>query len=520
MVSRLTFMGLIFCTASLASAQMSITEDGKTATLDQTHTVSIASSQDTIDGVTTTSSTSTAPATSVSYAQAAVAATTTTTPTGTALTGCKDLTASGSYYLAKNVSSSGTCFLIDANNISLNLNGHTITYATSGGSKPSPGIVLADPWFTDIATTGTTYYHSGFLVFNGYIVEGKKGANQSAGIWLGESNGVTPPPTIHDVTFTTYSTDAAAIYAEYGPSGWNIYNNTISMLAGTASNRDEFTGVAINLVQGGGGTAVDQIHNNKILHATQGGILDAHANAKIYHNDIAFNSFTSNDFCITIPSPGQEVYTNYCHPNSGRGIHVNASNVNIHDNIIVVRELKQNVEYGGCELGGAYAIQLEYDTFNPIPTGVVIQNNTISAIAGDCDAAGLRITDIPPSGTAQFIGNNVTTTNTGKAGHDRSIYIGGAQVGANMIKWISNTFNSQYAYMGSGWEGAYVAVPSGQTWNGTPIYALDDQDGALAPNGPTFSQALTIDDLLTRPVNCGTWANSIDRVGNKSTNCH
>lgn len=507
-------MGLLFCAASLASAQTSITEGGKTTTLDQT--VSVASTQDAIAGVSTTSSTSTA------SVQAAGTTTITTSakPSGTALTGCKDLTASGSYYLANNVSSSGTCFLIDANNISLNLNGHTITYATSGGSKPSPGIVLADSWFTDIAKSGTTGNHSNFLVYNGYITEGKNGANQSAGIWLGESNGVTPPPTVHDVIFTTYSTDASAIYALYGPSGWNVYNNTVSMLASSASDRDEFTGVAINFVQGGGGATVDQIHNNTILHATQGGILDAHANAKIFHNDIAFNSFTSNDFCITIPSPGQEVYTNYCHPNSGRGIHVNASNVNIHDNIIVVRELKQNVEYGGCELGGSYAIQLEYDTFNPIPTGVVVQNNTISAIAGDCDAAGLRITDIPPSGTAKFIGNNVTTTNTGKAGHDRSIYIGGAQTGTNMVQFISNTFNSQYAYMGSGWEGAYVAVPSGQKWTGKPSYAIDDQDGGLAPNGPHFSQALTIDDLLSGPVNCGSWANAINRVGNKSTTCN
>ncbi|HWZ11573.1 MAG TPA: hypothetical protein VNX22_00375, partial [Acidobacteriaceae bacterium] len=43
----------------------------------------------------------------------------TPTPSGTNLSACADITKSGSYTLTQNVSSGGTCFFIDADNITL-----------------------------------------------------------------------------------------------------------------------------------------------------------------------------------------------------------------------------------------------------------------------------------------------------------------------------------------------------------------------------------------------------------------
>ncbi len=47
---------------------------------------------------------------------------------------CGDITSSGSYTLTQSVSSIGTCFSIEADNIILDCDGYTITYSTEGGS--------------------------------------------------------------------------------------------------------------------------------------------------------------------------------------------------------------------------------------------------------------------------------------------------------------------------------------------------------------------------------------------------
>src|ERR1700689_408538 len=53
------------------------------------------------------------------------------TPPGTALTACGNITTTGLYYLANDVTSNGTCFNVLANGITVNLNGHTVTYGNS-----------------------------------------------------------------------------------------------------------------------------------------------------------------------------------------------------------------------------------------------------------------------------------------------------------------------------------------------------------------------------------------------------
>jgi hypothetical protein len=192
----------------------------------------------------------------------------------------------------------------------------------------------------------------------------------------------------------------------------------------------------------------------------------------------------------------------------------------VHDNYINVQELKQNIEYGGCEMAGAFGIQVEFDpeVTSSAPTGIVIQNNVINATANACDAAGLRITSMTPSGRIKFLYNKVTTSNTGSTGLDRSLYVSATNEGSNMFGFTGNTFQSQHAWVGSDWDGGSVVVPSGQRWLGTPKYAIDDQNGFLA-GSVSFSQAITIDDLISGGVGCGSYARSVDRVGNRYTNC-
>jgi len=447
------------------------------------------------------------------------------TTAGTPLSACGDLTQPGSYYLTQDVTSSGTCFFVDGDNISLNLNAHTITYATGGGVIPTPGILLADPWYTLIARAGSTYTHSNFEVYGGSITESKSGAPKSAAIWVGQSSGIAFPK-VHDLTLTTYSPDASPIYGDISNSGWQIYNNKIYYLSTTTSSRYAFYGVAIWIgnQEQAPGTYTDLIYNNYIYAAPQGGIRDTHQYAKVYNNDITFNSLYTNDFCLDAPADGQQIYSNVCHPTSGRGIHTNANNVWIHDNMITVKELKQNAEYAGCELGGAYGIQVEFDnsfTAAP-PTGVQIANNQVQAIAGDCNAIGLRMTSMTATGSVTFTNNTVTTSNSGGTGVDYGFSFSGDVEGPSRFLFTGNSFQSQYAFVTVDWDGASVIVPAGQTWKGTPKYSVDNENGFLdqAEQGPTFTQSLIVGDVVPGAVHCGLYAAGTVQVGTNSQQCN
>ena len=467
------------------------------------------------------------------------------TPTGTPLTACGDLTTTGTFYLANDVTSSGgTCFWIDADNITLNLNGHTITYGGTTESLPTPGIVLADSFYTGIFQSGTTTNHNGFVLTGpGTIQDAPSDATiQNAAIWAGQTAGnISPAPSIKDVTFTTNGSKANAIYATFTLSGWDVENNVVSMNNNTPlslSDRSAFLGMAIHIgdPEQAAGVIADTISNNTITAAQQGGIRTTHQNAVIDGNDITFNSKTSNDFCIDSPADGQTVHLNNCHPTSGRGLHVNASNTTLSNNTINVIELKQNAEYGtppgtpnGCELDGTYGIQVEFDDFQGIaPTNVQISNNGITATAGDCDAIGMRMTSMDTSGTVTWTSNTVTTTNSAGVGLDYGISFDADQEGGSKFSFVTNTINSMHAYVGVGYDGNASTIGSGQTWNGTHAYIVDNANGfedfgTAAPPRPTFTQTTTLVDAVpagaTSNVLCGGVAGGTVTINGTVTTC-
>jgi hypothetical protein len=442
-------------------------------------------------------------------------------PAGTALTACGDLLKSGSFYLTTDVSSPGTCFFIDASGITLNLNGHTITYATVTNAKPTPGIVLADPWYMALAKSGTTSTHGGFVIYGGSILEGAAGAAGSSGIHVGQSGGLSPAPVVHDLTITTTSTDASPIKGDISLSGWQIYANKLSYTSKVTSSRQQMLGYAIWLAnqEQAPGLIPDTITGNSILSAPQGGIRDTHQNATIHGNDITFNSYYTNDFCIDSPADGQVIDQNICHPVSGRGLHANANNITLSNNAITVQELSQNAEYGGCELGGAYGIQVEFDSsFTPAsPTGIKLLGNIITAVAGNCPAVGMRFTSLTTPVTATA--NTVTSTSMGTA-LDYGVQFSGVNLPGIAMLFTGNNFKSKHALVSSDWDGANVSISAGNTW-GTAVYTVDLQNGFKDPTegGPTFAQSMTLGDPAAGTLACGTYASSAVSIGGTILKC-
>jgi hypothetical protein len=452
--------------------------------------------------------------------------------TGTALTACKDLTSSGTYYLANDVSSAGTCFAIDANNITLNLNGHTITYGTGGGSQPTPAIEGHDCWSTtNPANAGPCgSAHGGLEVYGGTIVQSANSATFSPVFSFGQG-AFSSAPYIHDITATFQNTGAQFYLSAYLPTGVKIENNTIydnvtniqEPGQGMLSARANFQGQAIYIGQNnqnpGSG---DLIENNKIVGSPQGGVRTVNQHSTISGNDISMNATYSNDFCADIPADYTTVTNNNCHPKSGRGFHINSNYVTVANNTINVIELSQNPEYGGCEGGGTYGVQLEFDnSFLPSPpVGVKVTGNTITATSAACQAIGLRVTDMTPAGNAAFTGNTITSTNNGTA-QDFGISVDFAS--NTGVTFTGNTFNDQFAYVDGDWGGYNNTTIGHNTWLGSPTYTMYAGDGACDPTqggtGATCPVNIQFNDSLPNTVDCGAESEATVTINGQVTQC-
>jgi hypothetical protein len=429
------------------------------------------------------------------------------------------------------VSSTVGCFAIDAAGIKLNLNGHTITYDT-GGASHEPAIQGHDCWSTDnpqiAGDCGSS--HGGLEVYGGTIRQAASGSTFSPIFEFGQGN-FSSAPYIHNITATFQNTGAQFYASNYLPSGVKIENNTIHDNVtniqqpgqGALSARSAFQGQVIYIGQSnenpGSG---DLIENNTIIGSPQGGIRTVNQHSTISGNDISMNATYSNDFCADIPADYTTVTNNNCHPKSGRGFHINSNHVTVSNNTINVVELPQNAEYGGCELDGAYGVQLEFDSsfLSSPPTGVKVTGNTITATAGACQAIGLRVTDLTSAGTSSFTGNTITTTSSGAA-HDYGISTDASNNAG--VSFTGNTFRSKFAFVDGDWDGFKNTTIGHNTWSTTPTYTFVAGDGGCDPtqndSGAVCPTTVDFADSLPMTVSCGGESTATVTIGGASKKC-
>jgi hypothetical protein len=453
-----------------------------------------------------------------------------TNPAGIKLTACGDLTKPGTYYLANDVSSTVGCFAIDAAGITLNLNGHTITYDT-GGSSYEPAIQGHDCWSTtnpEIAgNCGSS--HGGFQVYGGTIRQAVSASAFSPVFEFGQGN-FSSAPYIHNITATFQNKGARFYNSSYLPVGAKIENNVIydnvtniqKPGQGMLSARSAFQGQAIYIGQNNNNPgAGDLIENNTIVGSPQGGVRTVNQHSTISGNNISMNATYSNDFCADIPADYTAVTNNNCHPKSGRGFHINSNHVTVSNNTINVIELPQNAEYGGCEGGGAYGVQVEFDTFlSSPPVGVHVTGNTITATSGACQAIGLRVTSMTPAGSIAFTDNTVTTTSSGAA-HDFAISTDASD--NEGVTFTGNTFRSRYAFAGGDWDGYNNTIIGHNSWLSTPELTFSAEDGGCDPTqhdpGAVCPVSVEFTDSLPVTVTCGAQSAATIAIGGEVKKC-
>jgi hypothetical protein len=303
---------------------------------------------------------------------------------------CGLLSSAGEKYaLERDVTSPGTCFSVQADNITLDLNGHTITYGALPGTAPSFGILGVACWDPDFGgknPCGGTF--NNFTTFGGTITQAEGATPFSHGIRLGQGpgNGLT----VHDVTFNLHADSSIAIYTTFLGTHARAYNNVINNKVTVVKNRYQEQGQSIKFADSAKVPGPAAIYGNNIIGGAQGGIFSETKGTKIYDNVVSQKATYTNDFGIYAWADAGEVFNNTVTPILGRGISIagGSNGAQVHDNRVIVIEQKDNPEYGGCQIGGAFGIQ-----FDDTPQNATAFRNNVVAKADQCEAQALRVTD-------------------------------------------------------------------------------------------------------------------------------
>ncbi|MGC2638716.1 MAG: IPT/TIG domain-containing protein [Acidobacteriaceae bacterium] len=457
-------------------------------------------------------------------------------PTGTALAKCQAINKTGSYYLANDVTCTTQGFALNANNVTLNLNGKTITYGASGSVVPA--ISICDNWYNQLPASSCqgTGHHQSPAITNGKIVQAANSAGFTPAIWVGQGTNVTAG-TISDLTITVETTGSRAIYGDYPGGGWVIKNNTINDNVTNIQKpgqipelaRVNFQGVALYWNDGLTVTQGDTITDNTFNGTPQGAILDTNQNSRITNNVITLSSYYSNDYGVTILVDGQVVSGNQI-SGRGRGVDAEASGFTISGNTINVHEEANNSEYNGCELAGSDGIRIkQYITSatnpstmnaegNPVPalTGWTVSKNVITVTGTDCEANGIDFTNITQGVSGTVSGNSFTVTGPK---FNVSLYFNGAA--QPLINYSNNTFTAaQYCSVigneGDMWPSADTTVQAGQHWSCPTQVAAQD----LSSGTGTGAEGLNLQDTFAKQnVICGPYSTALVQLGSYKKQC-
>jgi hypothetical protein len=215
--------------------------------------------------------------------------------------------------------------------------------------------------------------------------------------------------------FHVHSDSSVPVWSNFSGGDSRIYHNTFYNDVTTIQNRHQLQGMSVILLNSQYAKTGQEIYENNVVGGAQGGIFLSSVGSKAYNNHISQLASFTNDFGIYVWGNKEEVFGNTVTPQRGRGIQlgggaigVNGQGIggkssSVHDNTIRVIEGKVNVEYGGCELGGALGIQ-----FDDNVQQAVAYRNTVVAIADECPAVGLKTTDVREGAGNQSRDNTYT----------------------------------------------------------------------------------------------------------------
>jgi hypothetical protein len=298
---------------------------------------------------------------------------------------------------------------------------------------------------SDVTQFGNANYAT---IRNGTIQQGQGKSDFSNCISVMENSGVGWK--VHDLNMIADGANGKTIFSK-NARNVEIYNNHIYNPQRTIISRDGFDGAAIKIEYPGYG---NEIYNNIVHQGVQTAFylrqIEGQISNEIHHNTIELQTRYTNDFAII--AGGAIIHNNTINcgdgNNSCRGISTGGTNTLVYDNIVNVQELPRNQEYNGCELGGAYGMQMEANT-----TGLRVYGNTVTANAGMCEAYAFRANPYAEGGTGSS--DNLVHENTFIAvanGSARASTIKLSRAEGDDVNLFKNTFrtNDKWIYLDGG----------------------------------------------------------------------
>jgi len=357
------------------------------------------------------------------------------------------LNESKTYTLTEDIDVSGTAIVVAADNVILDLNGHTVFY-NPGGNTRRYGIAIPmnyidKNWFPDVPDAAFVGAKN-FKVINGNIVQNGEGDNCHGIFGYGVNN-----CDLSDLKITIDGDDTDGILLYYG-SSHQVHDNTINNNSTVVTDRHAGR-ESIGLLMDQGNS---NIFNNRIFGGPQYGIrviqYDENNDKEIliYQNYISHNATVANPYAIGIYARKVKCYNNVIKPKNGRGIHVSlVDTVEVNNNEITVRE-KANAEF---DPGWCHGIKLE-DCSN-----TKIYENTVTAIGGNLGfgyAYALDITDQGGIDSENEIYHNRFSALTQNSDyHAAALHLVGVLAGSKMNLY-RNQFQSNNFIVRVGWDSA------------------------------------------------------------------
>ncbi len=207
------------------------------------------------------------------------------------------------YILQNNLTCTGTCFVVAANNITLDLGGKTATFGTDAG-KYRYGVVVPPGYVPNLPTydlneIGANFKGSDeFILRNGSLVQGGAGSYNKAFFSDEGCNGIE----VHHITGLYQGTDSEGLVA-LGGSRINIHDNTVQANLERISNRHQSkAAISIAGVRGG----YIYVRNNTVYGNGQFGINVSSKKSQpvteveISNNKMSINGITTNPYQLVV----------------------------------------------------------------------------------------------------------------------------------------------------------------------------------------------------------------------------
>jgi parallel beta-helix repeat protein len=396
---------------------------------------------------------------------------------------CQNLVSPSTIYkLTQDVSSTGTCFVFDADGVNLDCQGHTITYSTSGGSNQY-GIQVSE-YQTD---KGDYFNIKNCIIKDGNFASVNSNRNGINLYYADEgiienttinssSSGMTLSVSSNNLfTGNTIRSNTEIVAYMYGGSGNEFRNNVISSDSGNAM-------------------FFYNLNNTILINNTMNSRTNSALWMRLSSNcSVINNTFTSDSsYGVQTEIDNSIFESNKISSNSGRGIFISGSNNMLEYNLVT-----SNLNEGIYIEGGINNTFISNKVTSLSNTGIRIQSSN-NILINQTAIGGTR--GIAIWGGA---GNSIKDCNS-ISGGDYDFYIG-FYPGANNNSVVNCSYDSEYVSGGSGeilrkWYLDYYVTGSsgiGATVNSYNLLSALEQSTITNSSGRTRQE-------LTEYINTGS----------------